>query len=128
MIKRAVFIWVTGLVTIVPYGIYYLLFEAPREEYAFLITGVLFWIFGYWGVVAPLISAIKVRKLFKAIENAQSGDQLRKLIKRNESREAIIELIASENHVPKFIANRIYNLALKRFSASNSPSQKNDII
>jgi hypothetical protein len=37
---------VIGLATLVPYGVYYLFFEASRDQYAF--TAVLFWIFGYW--------------------------------------------------------------------------------
>jgi hypothetical protein len=44
---------VTGLLTIVPYGTYYLFFRAERDQQAMLIALVMFWIFGFWGVVAP---------------------------------------------------------------------------
>jgi hypothetical protein len=71
MLTKAIVVWVVGLLTAVPYGAYYLLFEAQRDEYALLITLLLFWVFGYWGVVGPLIAAIKVRKVFRAIEQAR---------------------------------------------------------
>ena len=63
MFLRAAVIWVIGLLTVVPGGTYYLFFHAQREQYAFLITLVLFWIFGYWSVVGPLLAAIKVQSL-----------------------------------------------------------------
>ena len=116
MIKWFASIWAIGLITIVPYGVYYLLFEAAREEYAFWITFVLFWIFGYWGVAGPIVSAIKVRQVFRAIEMAGSSEEIKELIQSNESKEVIIDLIASENHVPKFIARRIYRMFLQRLS------------
>ena len=108
MIKRITIIWILGLITIVPYGTYHLLFNASRDEYAFLITFILFWIFGFWGVVGPIISAIKVRSFFKTLENIDSKEKLLEMINRQESQESIIKLIASENKLPKFIAKRIY--------------------
>ena len=65
MFLGATLLWVAGLVTIVPYGTYYLLFHAERDQYALLITLVLFWIFGYWGVVGPVLGAC----LVVALEN-----------------------------------------------------------
>lgn len=57
MLIKAAVIWLLGFLTVVPYATYYLFFEAQREQYALLITLVLFWIFGYWSVVGPLIAA-----------------------------------------------------------------------
>jgi hypothetical protein len=48
MIIRITILWVLGLITIVPYSIHHLLYYAQRDEYALLITLVLFWIFGFW--------------------------------------------------------------------------------
>ena len=68
MVRRIALLWVLGLVTIVPSGIYYLLYHARRDEYAFLITIVLFWVFGFWGVVSPILVAVKMRHGLKALE------------------------------------------------------------
>ncbi len=108
MVFRATIIWVIGLLLLVPYGTYYLLYEAAREDYALLITAILFWIFGYWGLVGPILGAIKVRKAFRAIELAQSKDELITALQSAETQEVAIDLIASENRIPHFLATRVY--------------------
>jgi hypothetical protein len=116
------FIWILGLVTMVPCGIYYLLFHAQRNQYALLITLVLFWIFGFWGVVGPIVSAVKIHRVFKALEMIRSPDELRNLLQSEDSQDVAIDLIASENRIPRFLAKRIYNFLVKRFSeAQRSP-------
>ena len=124
MLVRAAVIWMTGLLTLVPYAIYRLLMHAPREQYALLITFILFWIFGYWGVVGPLLAAVKTRRMFRAMEQARSRDELIAAVRSPETRHAVIDLIASENHIPRFIATRVYNLFAARFvpsAAADSP-------
>jgi hypothetical protein len=116
MLVKAAAIWVVGLLTLVPYGTYYLFFESSREQYALLITLVLFWIFGYWGVVGPLLAAVKVRSVFRAIELARSKDDLVKALQSPDTRDVAIELIASENHIPRFLATRVYDLLAGRIS------------
>lgn len=116
MLKKALALWVIGLLTVVPYGTWYLLFEAPREQYALLITLVLFWVFGYWGLVGPLLTAVKVRAVFRAIERAKSRDELVATLRSPEARAAAIDLIAAENHIPRFIATRAYELLADRLS------------
>ena len=113
MVKAAV-VWILGLLTVVPYGTYYLLFRAERDQYALLITFVLFWIFGYWGVVGPLLGALAARRVFRAIEQASSRDELRRALQSDETREVAIDLIASEHHLPRFLAARIYRWILRR--------------
>lgn len=117
MIRRAAIIWIVGLLTVVPYATYYLFFEATKDQYAALIVFVLFWIFGYWGVVGPLLSALKIRAAFRAIERSREPGQLRELIQSEKSQDAVIDLIASENGIPKFLATRVYRLMLKRISS-----------
>ena len=124
MIKRITILWILGLVTLVPYGIYYLLFHAQRDEYALLITLVLFWIFGFWGVVGPIISAIKIRRVFRAIELAQSPAKLREIVHSQESRDLAVEMIASENRIPKFLAQKVYNMALKKLSETGPAAKQ----
>lgn len=124
--KRLTLLWIIGLVTLVPYGVYYLLFEAPRDEYAFLITFILFWIFGFWGVAGPVLSVLRIRSVMNALEKTRSGEEIRNLIQGNESRDVVIDLIASENHVPRYIASRIYALMVRRLAnTGKSPDQAN---
>jgi hypothetical protein len=117
MFVKAAIVWVIGLLTAVPYGTYYLFVHAPRERYALLITGVLFWIFGYWSVVAPLIGAIKVRQVMHAIEHANSKDDLMKALQSEATRDVAIDLIATENHIPRFVAARVYRLLVRKLTA-----------
>lgn len=121
MLKRATLLWVLGLLTLVPYGIWYLLFEAPREQYAVLIVGLLFWIFGYWGLVGPLLAAMKVRTVFRAIELARSKDDLLKILQSPEARDTAIDMIALDNHIPRFLAARVYALLVRRLGERAAP-------
>ena len=116
MLVKATILWIAGLLTLVTYGTYYLFFEAPREQYALLITLILFWIFGYWGVVGPLLMALKVRSVFRAIELAHSKDELAKALEGPDTREIAVELLARENHIPQFLASRVYDLLIDRLS------------
>lgn len=122
MLATAIGVWVAGLLTIVPYGTYYLFYEAQRDQYAMLIVTVLFWIFGYWGVVGPLLAAIKVRRVFRAIERAKSGEELLAQLRSPEAREVAIDLIATENHIPRFLAVRVFDLLARRLSATGNSS------
>lgn len=122
LLATAIGIWVLGLVTLVPYGTYYLFYEAQRDQYAFLIVGVLFWIFGYWGVVGPLLAALKVRRVFRAIERAKTKDDLLATIRNAETQDLVIDLIASENRMPRFLAAHVYRLLLRRFSSMAAPA------
>jgi hypothetical protein len=116
MLVKASILWVVGLLTLVPYGVYHLLYQATRDEYAFWIVLVLFWVFGYWGVVGPLLAALKVRSVLRAIQAARSTEELRVTLQRPETQDAVIELIASENHIPRFLARRVYGLLVRRFA------------
>ena len=114
-------LWIVGLFTVVPYGTYHLLFHASRDQYAALITLVLFWVFGYWGVVGPILAALKVRTVFRAIERARSKDDLVRALQSADAREVAIDLIASENHIPRFLAARVYQLLVTRLAARGGP-------
>lgn len=114
MLLRAALLWILGLVTIVPWALYRLLFVAQRDEYAFLIVLPLFWVFGFWGVVGPIITALKIRSLLRALESAQSHDDLKRALNDPDTREAAIELLASENCLPKFLVRRIVAKLLRQ--------------
>jgi len=127
MVIRIALLWVLGLVTIVPTGIYYLFYYARRDEYAFLITIVLFWVFGFWGVVSPILVILKTRHVLRALEMAQSGEEFKKVLLSQDSQDVAIRLIASENRIPKFLARKIYNRVVKGFSSvEDLPNKVNE--
>lgn len=115
---RALIVWVAGLLTIVPYSVYYLFMRAERDQYAILITFILFWIFGYWGVVGPILAALKVRAVLAAIEQAQTRERVAEVLQSGETRDVAIEFIASEHHIPRFLAERVYRLLAKRVTVA----------
>jgi hypothetical protein len=124
MVKRLTVIWIVGLLSLVPFGVYFLFVHARRDQYALVITTVLFWIFGYWGVVTPLASAWRVHRLWQTLVQIRSGEELRRLIQGPETREAAIDLLAGENRVPRFVVEYVYRLMEKRLA--NPPSRPPD--
>lgn len=105
---RITIVWVLGIVLLVPYAIYRLLFVAEPDEYAFLIVFPLFWIFGFWGVVGPIFGAVKGHGLIRALEKAGSSEELRKAFVEHEGDDVIIEFIRAENRIPRWLARKIY--------------------
>jgi hypothetical protein len=114
MVLKAILLWLVGLVTFVPYATYYLFFAARRDHYALLITSILFWIFGYWGVAGPLLMTLKVRTVFRAIEAAGSKGDLARALQSPDAKDVAIDLIARENRMPRFLAARVYALLIRR--------------
>ena len=114
--RKAVVLWIVGLLTVVPYAIYYLLFVAEKSQYALLITFVLFWLFGYWGLVGPLLSLLKVRAVFRAIERSRSREDIVAVLKSQEAQEVAIEHIAAEYRIPRFLAARVLKLVADRIT------------
>lgn len=122
MILRITLLWLLGILILVPLSLYRLLFHAQPEEYAFLIVAPLFWIFGFWGVVGPLLAAQRIHRLMKALDQAQSSEQLRAAWERNEGEEAVVDIIAAENRLPKFLARRLYHYMKRKLGAGDSAS------
>lgn len=116
MIVVAAVVWALGLVTAVPYAAYYLLFEAPRDQYAALIVFIGFWVLGYWGLVGPILMAVKVRRVFRAIDAAQTTDDFRQALRSPDMRDVAIDMIAADNHLPRFLAARVYALLAGRLA------------
>lgn len=120
MVVKAVVIWIVGLVTLVPYVTWFVLFRANPDQYAILITLVLFWVFGFWGVAGPLIALVKVRTVFRALERVRTKEELLATLRSADARDVAIDLIATENHIPRFLAVRVYNLLLSRLHSPES--------
>lgn len=116
MLLKAAVLWVAGLLTIVPYATYYLFVHAQRDQYALLITLVLFWIFGYWGIAGPILALVKVRKVFSAIQAAQSKGQLMEMLRGKDAHDVAIDFIAAEYRIPRFLASRVLRLAASRLA------------
>lgn len=118
MAFRATIIWVLGLLTAVPYGVYHLFYHAAPDQYALLITLILFWVFGYWGVVGPLLALLKVRTVFASLEKAHAQGTLPQSLQSKENADAIIDVIASENGIPRFLAAKVYHLLITHLAAA----------
>lgn len=124
MAKRFFILWIVGLISIVPYGIYYLLFEATRDQYALVSVLVLFWIFGFWGIAGPLISVLKLHNIMRSLEKTRSREDVKKLLQRRDLQDTLIDTIASDNHIPKFIASRVYHKFMTQLSESSKIPDK----
>lgn len=122
MFLAACALWVLGLMTLVPYATYHLLYLASRDEYAALITFVLFWIFGYWGVAGPLITLVKVRALFRRLHQAQTAEGLIQVLHNREAESIVIDMIAADNRLPRFVAARVYRLLRARIVRNEGAS------
>jgi hypothetical protein len=118
MLRKATALWIVGLLTVVPYATWHLFFRAPREQYAVLITFVLFWIFGYWGLVGPIVSIVKVRSVFRTIQQTRSRDELVAVLRSEDAQNVAINHIASEYRIPRFLASRVLKLVTERIAES----------
>ena len=120
MLRLAAVLWALGLVTLVPYGTHHLLFEAPREQYALLITLLLFWIFGYWGLVGPIVALVQLRRVMRALEQAHTEGRLDDVLHSRETEDVAVGLIASEHRIPRVLAARAYRLVVERLVAATA--------
>lgn len=115
---RALIVWLAGLLTFVPYSVYYLFLRAERDQYAILITFILFWVFGYWGVVGPILAALKVRAVLGALEQARTRERMAEILQSSETRDVAIDFIASEHRIPRFLAERVYRRLAERVAVA----------
>lgn len=114
--KKVLLIWLLVLCTLVPYAGYYLLFQADTSQYPALIIFILFWVFGFWTIVGPWMTAIRVKRLINQLQSIQSLDHLKALWEQSEAEDTIIETIAQENGIPTFIARRVFNSLRKQIT------------
>ncbi len=69
------------------------------------------------------MAALKVRSVFRSIEQAHTQEKLLEALQSKEAQDAAVEIIASENHIPKFLAVKVYRLLVERFhTVKGSPS------
>jgi len=115
----AVIVWVVGLMTAVPLAVWHLLFHAPREQYALLITFIIGWPFLYWPTVGPILMLVKLRSVYRGLRQVRSGAELRRKLAEGETEDVIIDFIARENRIPKFLARRAYRYILRLLATSD---------
>jgi hypothetical protein len=115
----ATIVWVIGLVTAVPLAAYHLLFQAPRDQYALLIAFIIGWVFLYWSVVGPVLMLLKLRRVYRGFQQVRSADELRRRLSDGETEDVIVDWIARENRIPKFLARRAYRYVLHLLAASD---------
>ncbi len=125
MILRITLVWIIGALIIIPYSVYNLIYHAQPEQYVFLIIMPLFWLFGFWGVVGPLIIAYRIRKLMNALESAEDAPSLRDAFARNEGKDVMLELIAKENRIPRLMAGWIYERVVEKLASKNAGAPQN---
>jgi len=76
--------------------------------------------------VSPMLAIVKIRHVLRALEMAQSAGEFKKVLLSPDSRDVSINLIASENHIPKLFARIIYNRIVKGlFKAEDPPNKAN---
>jgi len=116
MIGRILVLWVLGIFLIVPYSVHRLVTDARPGEYALLIVVPLFWIFGFWGVVGPLLAAARMQRLARALEGATGSEEVIEAFRNNEGEEVIVDLIASDTRLPRFLSRFMYRRLMARLA------------
>lgn len=121
MMFRILLLWVVGGLIIIPYALYHLFSYARPDEYAFLMVMPFFWIFGFWGVVGPAIAVYRIHKLMKALEHVRDRKGLQEAYEAHAGKEVMVDFIASEHRLPKFLVRRLYDTIERRLRAPAEP-------
>lgn len=105
MLKRSAALTITyfvGLITIVPYSLWHLLSDAPREQYPFWMFVAIWWTFLFPPTVGALLTALTVLSVMRNINRHRS---LATLIRESGlTGEDLIALVARKIAIPKFVA------------------------
>jgi len=68
--------------------------------------------------------AVKVRRVFRRLEAAQNAASLAASLQSKDTEEVMIDFIASENKIPRFIAARLYRLLVSKVAQTrDSPAR-----
>lgn len=105
LLKRSAALTITyllGLVTIVPYSLWHLLYHAPKEQYAFWMFLAIWWTFLFPPTVGALLTALTVLQVMRNIKRHRS---LATLIRESGlTGDDLIALVARNVAIPKFVA------------------------
>lgn len=113
-LSAVVIVWVLGLFTVVPLCVWLLLTQGDRDNAALLIVLPLFWLFGYFPTIMPIVTVLRIRRWMRLLDDPQRLlDALRELPDGAGEAECI-RLIARENRVPQFVVRWLYRRVAPR--------------
>ena len=105
-------LYLIGLVAVVAMSIWYLFIDyAGREWLAFLIVMPFAWALGFWPVILPVLSAIKVWRLMRNLETL--GDRIEPSAAttaadaKQQLLETLTDVAVAENRLPRWLARRV---------------------
>ncbi len=124
---RVMALWIVGLVTIIPFCVYRLFWVAEPVEYPFLIVVPLVWVFGFWPVAGPLVLVWRIGGFMKRIQKAQNIGDLKEAYEKHDGRDLVIEVVARESGIPRFIAEKIYDKVVERLKEQIAESPAPDV-
>ena len=115
-------VYVAGLIGLAWWSLTGLFGGAPKEDWALMIVLPLAWLFSFWPIVGSLLLALKWRGLMKSLDTVdarlRSGESVRPDT-RTEVVDALVDLAARENGVPRFVARRFIEKVVDRSIAKN---------
>jgi high-affinity K+ transport system ATPase subunit B len=105
VLKRSAALTITyllGLLTIVPYSLWHVLHNAPREQYAVWLFVAIWWTFLFPPTIGALLTAVTVMRVMRNINRHRT---LTTLIRASGlTGDDLIALVARNIAIPKFVA------------------------
>lgn len=120
MFKRSAgffLLWVIGCVAVPAWSLSHVIAGTVNSENAALVIVLPFaWIFGYWGVVGPLLAAWKIWQLQSVLEEhcRRKAAGLDTSTTEGDVEDALTLLATQENPIPEKWARRLVRLLLAR--------------
>lgn len=104
---KATIIYVIGCLILCGYAAYFLFLKADSAgDYALWIVLPLAWVFCYFPIATPIITALRFKQLFNTLQDAQDIKQA--IDDADISDEEVIELIKTHTNLPEPILNHVY--------------------
>lgn len=66
---------------------------------------------------------VRVRALFRALESAGDAAAVREALGQHDAEDIVVDVIARENGLPKFVARRLYRVVRERFEGAPRPPE-----
>lgn len=120
MLKRSAglfLLWALGCVAVPAWSLSHVFAGTVTTDNAALVIVLPFaWIFGYWGVVGPLLAAWKIWRLQSVLEEhcERRATGLDTSTTERDVEDALTLLLTQENPIPELWARRLVRLMLAR--------------
>ncbi len=76
------------------------------------------WAFGYWTVVTPIWTLIRLRSIWRLVKDAHARGQVPGADITAQDREfltdQVVEMVSADSGIPKFIARRVVTMVARR--------------